>query len=308
LTRWLTYYLGVEPEPLDNASSKDDRTRYAAQISYIEAIGPRWMISAVRRIYSPGEKVDCALVLIGPQGLLKSTVFSVLGGQWFTDQVPDLRSKDAAIQLAGVWIVEFAELAAIKASENEYIKKWMSIRTDRYRAPYDKHSTDHPRQSVFGATTNDEQFLHDATGARRWWAVKCGERIDIEALRQDRDQLWAEAVHRYRLGERHWLDTKELEDAAAVEAEKHRVPHPWEELIRKYLRGDEATQRPPPQEVFTDEILIDALYKPRGDWKRTDEMTVADCLRALGWVKGKQVWTSKNYGKRPFVTKSKGPA
>jgi putative DNA primase/helicase len=305
LTRWLTYYLGVEPEPLDKTPSEDDRTRCAAQISYIEAIGPRWMISAVRRIYSPGEKVDCALVLIGPQGLLKSTVFNVLGGRWFTDQIPDLRSKDAALQLAGIWIVEFAELAAIKASENEYIKKWMSIRTDRYRAPYDKRPTDHPRQSVFGATTNDEQFLHDVTGARRWWSVKCGERIDIEALQRDRDQLWAEAVHRYRLGEKHWLDTKELETVAAAEAEKHRVPHPWEDLIRKYLAGDPVNGRRPPQQVFTDEILIEVLYKPRGDWKRTDEMTVSDCLRALGWVKGKQIWTAENRGKRPFLLNPK---
>jgi putative DNA primase/helicase len=258
LTTWLTYYLGAESEPLDEklsgATREADRQRRDAKIKYLEAIGPRWMISAVRRIYRPGEKADCALVLIGPQGLFKSTVFNVLGAPFFTDQVPDLRSKDAAIQLAGVWIVEFAELAAIKASENEYIKKWMSITKDRYRAPYGRQSADYPRQCVFGGTTNDEQFLHDTTGARRWWAVKCGERIDIETLRQDRNQLWAEAVHRHRLGEKHWLDTKELEAAAAAEAEKHRIAHPWEELIKKYLRGDE--NQKPPQEVFTDEILL----------------------------------------------------
>jgi putative DNA primase/helicase len=311
LTQWLIYYLGVEPEPLDKMPSKDDRTRYAAQISYIEAIGPRWMIGAVRRIYSPGEKVDCALVLIGPQGLFKSTVFNVLGGRWFTDQIPDLRSKDAALQLAGIWIVELAELAAIKASENEYTKKWMTIRTDRYRAPYDKLPTDHPRQSSFGATTNDEQFLHDPTGARRWWSVKCGEKIDIESLQRDRDQLWAEAVHRYRLGEKHWLDTKELEIIAAAEAETHRVPHPWEDVIREYLLGDKASNPPrlPPKEVFTSDILKEVLFKPKSEWKKTDEMVISDCFRALGWVKGKQLWTrDENRGKRPFVPKSKGPA
>jgi predicted P-loop ATPase len=98
LTDWLaTTYLGAVPALINDDLTGEDRIRdqkrFDAQVAYLEAVGSRWMIGAVRRIYQPGEKVDCALVLIGPQGILKSTVFRVLGGQWFTDQVPDLKSQ-----------------------------------------------------------------------------------------------------------------------------------------------------------------------------------------------------------------------
>jgi putative DNA primase/helicase len=304
LTDWLATYLGATPTPIDDdligEDRRRDRERYDANVAYLEAIGPRWMIGAVRRIYRPGEKVDSALILIGPQGILKSTVFDVLGSPWFTDQVPDLRGKDAPIQLAGIWIVEFAEMTNIRSAEISQAKKWMTIRQDRYRAPYGRQSTDHPRQSVFGGTTNDEECLHDATGARRFWGVNCVS-IDIEALRRDRDQLWAEAVYRHRAGEPHWLDTDDLKEAAAAEAEEHYSADPWEQPIRDWLilTKKEAT--------FTATVLDGALLKPKSDWTKNDEMRVATCLRRLGWTKGKQIASGENRGKRPFLAPKDWP-
>jgi len=305
LTDWLATYLGATPTPIDDdligEDRRIDRERYDANVAYLEAVGPRWMIGAVRRIYRPGEKVDSALVLIGPQGILKSTVFNVLGSPWFTDQVPDLRSKDAAIQLAGIWIVEFAEMTTVRIAEISQAKKWMTIEKDRYRAPYGRQPADHPRQCVFGGTTNDEECLHDATGARRFWGVNCVS-IDIEALRRDRDQLWAEAVHRHRAGEPHWLDTDDLKKAAAAEAEEHYSADPWEDAIRDWLILSKK------KTTFTATVLDAALSKPKSDWKREDEMRVATCLRRLGWTKGKQVWDrSPHRGKRPFVAPKDWP-
>jgi predicted P-loop ATPase len=298
LDDWLSTYLGATVEPSDDKlngkDKEEDQKRFAAQSAYLKAIGSRWMIGAVRRIYRPGEKVDCALVLVGPQGILKSTVFSVLGGEWFTDQVPDLGSKDAAIQLAGIWIVEFAEFLSIRSVDVNASKKWMTIRKDRYRAPYGRHSSDHPRQSVFGGTTNDHEFLSDPTGARRFWSAVCGEKIDIEALRRDRDQLFAEAVHRHRAGEPHWLDTADLQAAAAVEAEEHYIQHPWEALIQEWLIEGNKTV------AFTNEILIKALGKLRSDLGRKDQMTVSACLVRLGWKKGKQIRSGLHKGDRPY--------
>src|ERR1700756_225503 len=118
----------------------------------------------------------------------------------------------------------------------------MSQRDDRYRAPYGRQAADHKRQCCFGGTTNEDEFLHDPTGARRFWTAICGESIDIDALRRDRDQLWAEAASRARAGEKHWLDTKELTDTAAEEAAAHYVADPWEQPIRQWLAKHNRTQ------------------------------------------------------------------
>jgi putative DNA primase/helicase len=225
----------------------------------------------------------------------------VLGGEWFTDQIPDLRNKDAAIQLAGIWIVEFAEFLSIRSADVNVAKGWMTVKKDRYRAPYGRQPSDHPRQSVFGGTTNDREFLSDPTGARRFWSVVCGAKIDIEALRRDRDQLFAEAVHRHRTGEVHWLDTDALQAAAAAEAEEHYIQHPWEPLIQKWLieKNKKVT--------FTNEILIELLNKPKSDLGRKDQMAVSDCLHRLGWTKGKQIRSKAQRGQRPYYPPADPP-
>jgi putative DNA primase/helicase len=298
LDNWLITYVGVLGDPPKDEGKPNDEAKlkhWNSQYNYVQAIGARWMIGAVARIFEPGAKVDCALVLIGEQGILKSTVFAVLAGEWFTDQVPDLKSKDAMMQIAGVWIIEFSELSSFRGAETNTIKSFMSRRVDRYRSPYGRQPSDHPRQCAFGGTTNDPEFLYDPTGARRFWGVGCLGKIDIEALRRDRDQLWAEAVHRYRQDEKWWLHEDELIATAAQEADSHYVEDPWEQLIRTWLITEHK------KSVFTGDVLVGALFKPKSDWTRADEMRVAACLRRLGWTKGEQIWSGENRGKRPFL-------
>lgn len=213
---WLSTYLGSP----DNA--------------YSRGIGSRWLIAAVARVYEPGCKCDCALILVGDQGIGKSTALSTLAHPWFTDEIADLGSKDSAMQTARVWIIELGELDAMSRGEMSRVKAFMSRRVDRFRPPYGRRVIEEPRQSILAGSSNEETFLRDATGARRFWTIACAS-IDIRALERDRDQLWAEAVHRYNAGEPWWIDDPELEALAAAEQAERFEPGLYDDEIARYL-------------------------------------------------------------------------
>src|SRR4029077_167441 len=193
---WLAAYLGAEG------------TEYA------RAVGSRWLISAVARIFRPGAKADCCLILEGAQGIRKSTALRTVAGEYFTDELADLGSKDAAMQTRGVWIIELSELDNLSHAEVARIKAFMSPHTDLFRPPYGMRLVESPRQCVFAGTVNHGSYLRDETGGRRFWPVVCGK-IDIAELQRDRDQLWAEAKAKYRSGASWWLETLALIRLAA---------------------------------------------------------------------------------------------
>jgi putative DNA primase/helicase len=172
-----------------------------ANTDYSRAVGSRWLISPVARIFRPGAKADCCLILEGPQGIRKSTALRTLAGEYFTDELADLGSKDAAMQTRGVWMIELSELDSLSHSEVARIKAFMSRTTDRFRPPYGMRLVESPRQCVFAGTVNHSTYLRDETGGRRFWPVTCGQ-IDIEALGRDRNQLWAEAKAGFDAGGR----------------------------------------------------------------------------------------------------------
>ena len=232
------------------------------------------MISAVARIFEPGCKVDCCLLLEGKQGTLKSTALRELGYPWFTDEIAELGTKDASLQAAGVWLVELAELESFTRAEVSKVKSFMSRRVDRFRPPYGQRTIEQPRQCVFAGTTNANAYLKDETGARRFWPVEVGT-IDTEALGRARDQLWAEAVKRYRAGDCWWLDTAELASAAGEAVADRYEGDPWEMLIANQVAGRKGTS--------VTEILRDAIEKEPSQWTRGDQMRVGRCLTALGW-------------------------
>ncbi|AZO24788.1 hypothetical protein EJ070_31725 [Mesorhizobium sp. M1E.F.Ca.ET.045.02.1.1] len=206
----------------------------APDSDYARIVGTKFMLGAVARIMSPGSKMDNVVILEGKQGTGKSSAIAMLAGpQWFTDELPDLHTKDAAIQLRGKWIIEVGELSALKRSDVETIKKFMARSTDTYRAPYERTTEDHPRQCVFVATTNDENYLKDQTGNRRFWPLACGT-INVDAIRRDRDQLWAEAVARLRAGERWWLEGDETRLAEAAQEDRREIDA-WEARIAEHV-------------------------------------------------------------------------
>jgi predicted P-loop ATPase len=177
---------------------------HSVDSEYIRAVGPRWLISSVARIYQPGCQVDHTLVLEGPQGKQKSQALRTLSKNqsWVTDRLSHIGSKDAAIEIAGIQIVELAEMDALTKASSSTSKAYLTRQYDRFRPPYGKHPINLPRQCVFAATINPPAggYLKDPTGARRFWPVACHGTIDRDALERDRDQLWAEACVRYRAG------------------------------------------------------------------------------------------------------------
>jgi predicted P-loop ATPase len=164
---WLSLYLGVEPS------------------DYASAVGAKWLISAVARIYDPGAKADCALILEGEQGLMKSTALKTLAEPWFTEEIADLGSKEAAMQIRGVWVIEIAELDSMSRTDVSKVKGFISRTTDRFRPPYGKRLIESPRQCVFAGSVNHSTYLRDETGGRRFWPVAC-TRILIEELPRSR--------------------------------------------------------------------------------------------------------------------------
>jgi predicted P-loop ATPase len=262
--------------------------------------GSAWMISAVARIMQPGSKADHMLILEGPQGAKKSTALAVLAGDgWFTDELAEIGSKDAALQMRGVWIIEIAELDAIGRAEVSRIKAFLSRTVDRYRPPYDRYVVDVPRQCVFAGSVNPDTYLRDETGNRRFWPVRCGQ-IDLDALRRDRDQLWAEAVVRYREGAIWWIDDRELIAAANVEQEARVQDDAWNALIERWLvfekrrvnRGyagfddwqtEEIERSSPIVDVSVGEILEQAIGIEPARWTKSDQMRVGAYLKTKGW-------------------------
>jgi predicted P-loop ATPase len=265
----------------------------AEDCEYVREVGLRFMVSAVARIMQPGCKADHMLILEGQQGALKSTAAQALVGErWFTDELPELGTKDAAMQTAGVWVIEVAELHAMtmKRAEVERVKAFISRTTDRFRPPFGRTVQSYPRQCVFIGTTNAETYLKDETGGRRFWPIRCGA-IDVATIKRDRDQLWAEAVHWYRQGERWWLD-KGGAALASEEQDQRFAADPWQALIASYL-----DQADPQAGVSVQDILGNCLSKPRESWTQLDQNRVAACLMALGWEKYRP--PTPRGGKRP---------
>lgn len=204
---------------------------------FVRAVGAKFLISAVARALSPGAKVDTVLVLEGPQGAKKSTTLDVLGGAWFTDTPLVMGDKDSRMLAGARWICELAELASLVRSDLDSQKAFISARKDNFRPPYGRVIEEFQRRCVFAGTVNpkkdgDVDYLIDETGDRRWWPVRVGY-VDIERLRADRDQLWAEAVHRYKAGETWWFERDEQEVANKIAAARH-AQNPWSPLIMSW--------------------------------------------------------------------------
>lgn len=262
--RWLIDYLGaVNDSP-----------------EYVEAIGEAWMISAIARIFLPGCKADHVLILQGPQGIMKSSALAILAGEWFSDATLNLDSKDALISLRGAWIVELAELASLGRSAVDSIKAFITRRVDRYRPPYERNIIDQPRECVFAGTVNDDQFLRDETGNRRFWPVEVVH-VDEVALRADRDQLWAEAMQLFKDGRPWYLEGEKLNNRAYEAQEHHTIDDSWFDIVEEFVRGMPS--------VTSREVLSNAIKLEVARFSRTDDMRIAKILQRLGFKK-KSVW------------------
>lgn len=268
---WLASYLGV-PYGVDRHAGEDNRP-------YVRAVGSKWMISAVARVMEPGSKVDTALILEGRQGRGKSTAARILcGDEWFADQISDFSSKDSAQDLRGKWIIELGELSHFGQAAIEKIKAFMSRQVDHYRPTFGRRSVDVPRQSVFIGSTNRDDYLQDDEN-RRFWPVTTSD-IDLKALARDREQLWAEAVVRYRDGERWHLEGDVIELAKRQQADRVQAD-PWHSIVMDWLG------RQPTDDHAIHEILRGALGMREPDMTQREMNRIARILRIEGWQRVK---------------------
>jgi predicted P-loop ATPase len=267
LDKWLVTYLGAEDRAFECC------------------VGPKYLISAVARIMEPGCKADCVLMLIGDQGQGKSTALVVLVGEkWFTDEIGALSGdKDTPIAMIGKLLAEFSDLEGFRGKSVEELKAFLSRRANRYRGVFDRLAEDHPRQIVFAATTNKRTPLKDITGNRRFWPILTNS-IDLAALGRDREQLWAEAVVRYKAGEKWWLSDKEQRVMADVIAEEFREAGVVEELVEQKLVSK--------SEIKLADLLNQIFNVSLGKIRKDQEREVTDALEVLGWKRVRK--TPKN--------------
>jgi len=302
----------------------------AEDSDYTRAVIRKTLVAAVARVFNPGCKFDYVLVLIGKQGIGKSTLIKKLGMDWFSDSFSGVQGKEAFEQLQGVWMLEIAELAGIKKAELEAIKHFISKSSDSYRVAYGKRTENFPRQCVFIGTTNTKDFLSDHTGNRRFWPVDTYQNTpakDVFSLdAYEIGQLWAEAVKLYKAGEKLYL-SKEIEEQANAKQAEHRelddrtgiiqkyldtlLPADWSYMDyqqrRSFLQGDElqspgTVQR---ERVCIAEIWCELFGKLQSDMSRYNTRDLHNILRSLpDWEEPKKgTHRFKNYGTQKYYTR-----
>ena len=258
---------------------------------YTRHVGQGLLVSAVARVMKPGCKVDEMVVLEGGQGLGKSTcVAELFSMQWYLETAEPPATKDFYVTMQGNWGIEIGEMQSFSKADINQVKMSITRRDDKYRAPYDRHASSHPRQCIFIGTTNADAYLMDPTGARRFLPVLC-TKADVEFVRRWRDQLWAEACELYFRGFKWWDYPKDL---ARAEQDERYVEDAWEEAIIDYLEGKAPAtyyrqdQTGPLNTVTVMELLGRALQMDMARMNKPEQRRVADILRRLGWIKQKQ--------------------
>ncbi|CEN24377.1 virulence-associated E family protein [Paraclostridium sordellii] len=211
----------------------------AEDCEYTRSITRKMLVAAVSRVFNPGIKFDYMLVLVGRQGIGKSYIINLLGREWYSDSLNTVYGKEAYEQLQNAWILEMAELSATKKADAEAIKHFISKTEDSYRQAYGKRVDTFKRQCVFFGTTNENEFLKDRTGNRRYWPLMVGVNKPLKNLFKDLNkseinQIWAEALYFYKYGEKLILEG-EVEREATLKQEQHLESNSKEGMIREFL-------------------------------------------------------------------------
>lgn len=268
---------------------------------YAERTFAWWLISAVARTYGPGCQADHMLILQGPQGVGKTSGLKALVPdpiRTFSTMIMGQAQRDNRQTLHGPVLVCLDELAGLRGKAAENIKSYVSETTDFMRIPYAPAPDAYPRTNVFCGTTNEETFLHDYTGARRFWPHRVARAINVRRIEANRDQLWAEAVHRYQAGERWYPAPQEVTELALSDVqESYRAVDALEEILADRLSQPQSPSGWDKDQLDSERCLL---------WLKSSQLRQLDpdldpirhsvnaALRGLGWkpgkVRGARVW------------------
>ena len=306
--------------------------------AYVRAVARKVFAAAVARIYVPGIKFDSIPVFDGAQGIGKSTLFKILAGPEFyseTLSLTDMNDKAGAEKLQGFWIVEIGELAGMKKADIEKVKAFLSTSDDKYRPSYGRVVESHPRQTVIIATVNGERgYLRDVTGNRRFWIVKCRQKTAERRFSftdKERDQIWAEAIHIWKSGEKLYLEGElaaesEKAQRSAMEADDRLgmveqyldtlLPETWKDMDL-YERRNYLSDRKDPtlpkgtvrrEQVCNAEIWAECLGRNPADMKPTDSYAIAALMMQVeGWERSGIRCSVPLYGQqRLYIRKPEG--
>jgi predicted P-loop ATPase len=261
---------------------------YACESSdYTEACAKVLFLSGVARAYQPGCQADVMVVLIGAQGIGKSMGMSALCPDplWYADDLGcDLFDRKAGEGLRGKWLIEFSEFSRINRATLDVAKAFVTRRSDYYRPAYGRFHKDYPRTCIFVGTTNDDHPLHDREN-RRLMPIHCNT-ADPSWIAVNRERLWAEAVSRYRSGEKWWVTNPEVVTEVMEKQEEARQNDFWEEVLSEKLINMQAVTM-----SFAAQALN--IYNDRMD--KSAQTRIGIALRSLGYTR-KQVRNGKERG------------
>lgn len=284
LDRLLVDYFGVDArkDPKEHVSKRDPDGLFAAY-------GRCLLIGMVARAIKPGTKLDNVLTLQGPMGFFKSSGLKALvyDEAWFADdKLPMEDPKRLGMALRGLWLIEFADFATVKRADRDTVKAFLTQCEDKYIPMHGREPIRQPRSVVFVATANDESFLVEP--GRRWWVAPVKHQVDVDAIRRDRDQLFAEALHRYLAKESHWLSDK-LESKQAEDVKQYALRSPTQDTLEEWWSGQSraAGQRFSLFELW-DEVMPsrNAGVAPMPP-TMTEQKAFAGVLRDAGWTNKK---------------------
>jgi hypothetical protein len=286
----------------------------APDTEYHRAIGKMFLIAMVARILEPGCQADYVIILQSDQGEQKSGALRILASdEYFSDNLPNIHNKDSSQHVRGIWLIEIGELSAMNRSDIESWKAFITRRTERYRPPYGRRETHEPRQCVFAGSTNKEEYLHDETGNRRFWPLPA-RMIDLEALGHDREQLFAEAVNRYRAGD-HWWPTREFEQEHIKPEQDARFEEDaWQPIIAAWLDAlnDEQVKtinglkEPKTPDITPNKLLVHVVAQHALEVKKdrlgtTEARRIRRVLYRLGWRQPARVGKGRFYYRSGYL-------
>jgi len=264
------YLNGVEWDGIERLDKFFTNYCGAPNKTYERTASRNWWISIVARGLRPGSKVDNMVILEGAQGIKKSTMLEVIGGKWYAENTAEIGDKDFYQNLEGVLISEIAELDSFSKAGVTTIKRVITSIKDKYRPSYGRSTVEFPRRNVFVGTTNDTEYLKDETGNRRFWPIAC-TKIDLNRIKEDRDQLFAEAVSYFKAGESWWSAS----DVTHEVQESRRQKDPWEDIISDWI----VDRRP----FRIDEILKECLNLDHRDMHKGNSNRVGKILKSIGF-------------------------